>query len=522
MQLEFESGYIPESVFSELELQEFLSQFEIEIPLIPHKILRPLGEREAKEWFGRLSALETQIKRHNIDLECLLATSNSLLLLDELLPFFRDQQLEPYHVFDMGRFLRENANLARQEKSIPLSVKGEICIQISRVLDQNVTEDYSNIRLDAGELELRDSINRFEDKIARELELFEKEIFRQTGLKLIYPYPKEIAKDDTILDRVRDCQHLELSDEGDFFKIVFKLSSRIEKLIADKEAARNHWAGLMEEKLAKVNRDLAGYYSVFSEYYKTRKQRIFDYVLLAAIQKFQLCIPTFSTEPAIKLREGILPKLKGLRTTAYKPLNLDLGPGVNLLFGANMTGKTTVLKTLYFQLTLVKFGLPVPAEKLVLSHPPSIELQLKSSGNMGLGLSGFADEIRFFCKKADPSSVFLIDEMFHSTDPINGVELSKAFLTGLSYNCIYLCTSHYPEVLNIPGIRFFRMKDLEGEINTGDIEKLLKQVPYEVEEITAHEMKRIIRANKKPLLIALQFPLPEKVKMNIQKKINQT
>jgi DNA mismatch repair ATPase MutS len=201
-------------------------------------------------------------------------------------------------------------------------------------------------------------------------------------------------------------------------------------------------------------------------------------------------------------------------------LNIALGKGVNVLFGANMTGKTTVLKTLYFHLVLVKFGLPVPATVLTLGFPDRIGLQLRSSGQTGSGLSGFGEELRFFCGIDDSSSVYLIDELFHSTDPVNGVKLSKAFLMGLSASrSLFLCTSHYPDVLTIPGLTFFRMKDSELELNQSDIDHLLEQVPFEVETLPVGAVADNWTDSKKPLRIALHFPLSETIKQNIRKQL---
>jgi MutS-like protein len=522
MKLEFENGFIPDQIFKELDFRGFLAGFEQKIPLIPNKVLRPLSDRDANEWFSRISNLDDRLSAGEIDTKDLLQQSARLPALENLLPFFQDGHLEPYHLYDLGRFLKEDRILLDLEKVIPLREKEEVCYLIRQILSSAVTDDFSSIRLDVAEKKLAESVNNVEVELSRELPLFEKEILKQTGLKLVYPYPREIEKGHEKLESVKTCPFLEMKDEGAFYRIEYRLTDKIKKLIVEKEVLRDQWSRLMEEKLSGVNKSLLVFYKGFVEYYKNRKQRVFDYLLLDAKEKHGLCLPEFSSEHQLRLKKGRLPKLKSLNPKRYNPLDLELGPGVNLLFGANMTGKTTVLKTLYFQLILTKFGLPSPAESFELPYPSRVEIQLKSSGDLGKGLSGFADEIRFFCQPADPFSIFLIDEMFHSTDPINGVALSEAFLTGLRNSSnIYFCTSHYPEVLSIPGIKFFRMKDFEGEIKSDEIDKFLEQVPYEIESISAGKLKEIVKGSNKPLLIALQFPLPDTIKQNIQNKLKE-
>ncbi len=520
MKLEFEGGFIPDQIFKELDFQGFLTCFEKNIPAIPHRILRVLNEAEAGEWFSRLADLDSRITRHGIDIADLLQKAGELPALDAMLPFYRNRQLEPFHLFDLGTFLKKDSRLKTLEKNIPVPEKESVCRQIHQDLELYTSDDCSNIILTPEEMALRSLLNSMEEKIAGELSLFEHEIHRQTGLKLIYPYPKEIEKDHKELERIKSCQFLKLKDEGVFFRIDYRLSETIKNLVRERQTSQNRWDQLMEQKLLEMNNILAPSLTAFTDYYEKRKQRLFDYVILAVKRDQGLCFPEFRSESIVKLKRGILPVLKNLHSDRYNPLDLELNSGVNLLFGANMTGKTTVLKTLYFHLVLAKFGLPVPAESFILSHLNRVELQLKSSGDTGRGLSGFADEIRFFCSPADPPSIFLIDEMFHSTDPINGVALSEAFLGGLrDSDNTYICTSHYPEVLNIPDIRFLRMKDFEGEIDTGDLKSLLEKVPYELEEISAGRLEKTVKDNKKPLQIALQFPLPETIKANIKKKL---
>ena len=522
MKLEFESGLIPDEIYRELDFEGYLSSFEKSIPAIPHCVLRVLSESEAEERFNRLAKLDSGIDAHGIDTGGLLQKAGEIPSLGAMLPFFQKGLLEPFHLFDLGRFLKKNHSLEILERAVPVPDKEKVCRKIHQDLMAWTTEDFTGIKCNREEVALRNAINLLEEKTAAALSNIEQEIFRETGLKLIYPYPREVRKDDESLDRIDKCRHLELKDEGAFFRVDYHLNRTVEKLVTEQEKTREEWARLMEEKLKAVNKTLSAHLDAFLTYYEKRKQRLLDYAFLAVKKAHGLCFPEFVGASVVSLKKGCLPVLMNRSPDRYNPLDLELNKGVNLLFGANMTGKTTVLKTLYFHLALVKFGLPVPAESFSLPCLNRFGLQLKSSGDTGRGLSGFADELRFFSRSADPLSVFLVDEMFHSTDPVNGVSLSEAFLEGLrgSEN-IYLCTSHYPEVLNIPGVRFLKMKDFEGDLESCDLDELLESVPYEVEEISAGELKSVVKHNKKPLQIALHFSLPETIKKMIRKKLRE-
>jgi DNA mismatch repair ATPase MutS len=520
MTLEFETGLIPESVYRDLDFQKFLDQFDPEIPLIPHIILRPLRQSEAENHFRKLANLDKQLTLQQVDLSALVHQSGKLPAIDHLLPFYESLQLEPYHLFELGGFVQESLELEKLEKSVPLLGKSESCQAIRKTLLKFVSDDFGSLKLTVAEAELERSINRLNEEMGEALTRYEQLIYDETGLKLVYPFPKEIDKHHEHLQRVKDCTLLTLVEKDNVYLLEFVLTEAIEDLQQKKENLHQTWQQQIRKKLVALNRALQPYLQSFLTDYRQRKKRCFEYLLLHIKQKHDLCLPLLTTEMGITMQNGVLPLVKKQEPDRYQPLNIALGKGVNVLFGANMTGKTTVLKTLYFHLVLVKFGLPVPATVLTLGFPDRIGLQLRSSGQTGSGLSGFGEELRFFCGIDDSSSVYLIDELFHSTDPVNGVKLSKAFLMGLSASrSLFLCTSHYPDVLTIPGLTFFRMKDSELELNQSDIDHLLEQVPFEVETLPVGAVADNWTDSKKPLRIALHFPLSETIKQNIRKQL---
>ena len=157
-----------------------------------------------------------------------------------------------------------------------------------------------------------------------------------------------------------------------------------------------------------------------------------------------------------------------------------------------------------------------------MGFPDHTKLHLRSSGQLKSGLSGFGDELRFFCEMTGNFSIYLIDELFHSTDPANGIKLTKAFLQGFGdSNSIIMCTTHYPEVLELANITLYKMKDIEKMVPQGDLQSLLENIPYEIEQITSNDLHNQLKQSNYPLEVALQFPLPEKILENIQKELEK-
>jgi hypothetical protein len=158
-----------------------------------------------------------------------------------------------------------------------------------------------------------------------------------------------------------------------------------------------------------------------------------------------------------------------------------------------------------------------------LHFPEQVELHVKSAGAMSRNLSGFGDEIAFFTRELSPSAYILVDELFQSTDPVGGAELSKIVLQDFSHkDLVFFCTSHYPEVLHIRDISLFRMKDIDFEEETGhvlNLDTLMGTMPYELERILPQDIGNVLKESRKPLYLALHFPLPESIKEKIRKQL---
>ncbi len=523
MKLELNRKLIPDSLFHELDFTGFLSLFEINMPLLPRVTLNPLKKKDGETQFEHLRTLEKHIAAAKTDLKAIISKSSKLPFLDYLLPFFKSQRLEPYHLHSLGHFVSEDLGLEKLEKNFPVTEEFHDNDKIKKILETHTTKRFSGIRLSKQQKELKKEIEGLEKELTETVSLYEKKINHETELKMIYPYPKEILQNDKRLDLIKSCNLVSLASKGEILLVNYRLPKEMAAIVNKKQEKDDELTVSTNKTLSTINRALYPFYKGFNDYYEKRKKRVYAYVLLWAKERHALCYPDFRESACCQIEKGILPVLKKQTGKTYVPLSIDLEKGASVLFGANMTGKTTVLKTLYFHLIAVKAGLPVPATSFAITFPDHIAIQLKSSGTVSSGLSGFGEEIAFFCEKVGQNAFILVDELFQSTDPVTGAVLSEVILEEFSSkNLLFFCTSHYPEVLKVNGPSFFRMKDFPHDhIKEMNFQDLLLNIPYEVEKLSLEKMNHIHEQNKKSLSIALMFPLPDTIKKRILHKLGR-
>lgn len=140
---------------------------------------------------------------------------------------------------------------------------------------------------------------------------------------------------------------------------------------------------------------------------------------------------------------------QGLR---YQPVDIALQAGVCLVTGANMAGKTVLLKTMGVAQTMAQFGMFVPAQKARLSLVDDVVFSIGDEQNEMNGLSSFASEIikiSDIVKRARRERLLvLIDEPARTTNPIEGKAIVQAIcklLQGTPHT-VALITTHYNQL----------------------------------------------------------------------------
>lgn len=525
MKLEFEQNIVDQKLFNELSFNEYLDLFNIDVPLLPLRILRPLTKHNGEQHFHELNLLKSKVDDNSLALSQLISASKKIPYIENIIIFLKNKEIEQYHVYTLGKFLEENLLLSALERPYPiLSESSEVCLKIKSILKEYTCDNYSMIRVNKNDESIKIKIKEVENILKIKLIDYEKQVEKETGLKLIYPYPKELDCSEELHNKLSNCNLISVKKKGAAHLIEYTLPSDIQEDIENKRSLISELDKVMISRLNVLNKLLFEYVDDFIAYYEDRKKRVYQYILISTLKKYNLVIPNFSNKMTLEISEGVLPSLKNQKNHKYNPLDIDLDCGSNVLFGANMAGKTTVLKTIFFQLTAIRMGLPTPAKNVNLRFPEQVEFHLKSSGNIQKNISSFGEEVEFFTKEIRPFGYILVDEFFQTTNPISGIELSQIFLKEFSTkDMIFFCNTQYPEIISTKDISLFRMKDLdfkrEIEYNL-TLNDLIGKIPYEVEKISSVDVGKALKESKNPLYIALHFPLSKSIKEKIKQRLD--
>src|SRR5665213_3275804 len=127
----------------------------------------------------------------------------------------------------------------------------------------------------------------------------------------------------------------------------------------------------------------------------------------------------------------------------------------NLCFvtGANMSGKSTFLKTMGLMIYLSHVGFPVPAKSLKTSILNGLFTTINLTDNMNLGYSHFYSEVirvKDIVLKIKPDSRFLIifDELFRGTNVKDAYDASLMIISALTKirNNFFFISTHILEI----------------------------------------------------------------------------
>ncbi|NLA15412.1 MAG: hypothetical protein GX877_02605 [Bacteroidales bacterium] len=181
--------------------------------------------------------------------------------------------------------------------------------------------------------------------------------------------------------------------------------------------------------------------------------------------------PVLSIEGMVNpMIADILVKSKG----TFQPVSVTLHQGPCLLTGANMSGKTVVLKTLALIQALTQFSFFVPARTAQIPLVKDVFLVVGDKQDYYKGLSSFAaemlalDRIMDKIKKGNRFFV-LVDEPARTTNPYEGTAILCALLAFMEqYRVMSLISTHYGE-LNT-AVRKLRVVGFEGEKAVGRID----------------------------------------------------
>ncbi|GEM_PF-3823705 len=517
MRLEFKKGHYDEKIYNELAIESYLELFNFNIPFLSNVIIGPLTTQNATNYYQELE----NIKNENCNLDDLLKYAERLPNIESLLSLNEDATLTHQDLFNLGKVVATEELLLQYEVGALPKIDRNFLSHIKEIVNKYSDDAGQTIKLTSQANMAKELFKNSEDIFMHHVKSIEDAIFADTKIKLTYPYAKEIPLGDSRIDKIKGYSKTTIVPVDDYLHISIKNDDRIEKLESIKDRANNKFQTEIHEILCRLTLEIKEFDGDLNSYYQFRKSSIIKYILLSNIKKNQLVIPAIRNDE-FRIENGRLPVLENKAPHGYVPLTLSISQGPTMLFGGNMSGKTTLLKTISFHLLLVQFGIPVPAKKLELPFPAQHNIHLKSSGDLTLGLSSFAEELSFF-EKVKNYNYVLVDELFQSTNPTAGSKLAKLFASSFSSDkMFFIFSTFYADLLKIKKVRLLQMQGpamRSKSIEEKNYQTLLKSVPFTAKNIDRDKIHDLKKSNLEQVKMALLFNIPTRIKTKIIKLI---
>lgn len=206
----------------------------------------------------------------------------------------------------------------------------------------------------------------------------------------------------------------------------------------------------------------------------------------------------------------------------FQPVDVEIQPRATLVTGANMAGKTVLLKSVALAQCLMQFGFWVPAAKAEMQLVEEVLMSIGDEQDELNGLSSFAAEMFRINEiveqvKSGRRILVLIDELARTTNPVEGRAIVNGvvdFLTG--HGVMALVTTHYNGIeapcrkLRVKG---FVEKDIQGRITLKNINDY---IDYSLEEDEGNEIPQ--EALRIAALLGVDDELLEKAKRFLEER----
>jgi DNA mismatch repair ATPase MutS len=237
-----------------------------------------------------------------------------------------------------------------------------------------------------------------------------------------------------------------------------------------------------------------------------------------------LCKPVVAHE--ITTYKGLFnPQVKAILAANHKQfqaVDIDLHPGPCVVTGANMAGKTVLLRTIALAQYLFQFGFFIPATE---AHIVPVELVMNSVGDQQSelqGLSSFASEMLNIngilkAAKSNKQILALIDEPARTTNPAEGLAIANAVIDELAGHKVRsVITTHYSGITG--GVRKLKVVGLKTELlpETISPENINDFIDYSLTENTEGTVPA--EAIRIATLLGIDEELLEKAKCYISRK----
>lgn len=222
-----------------------------------------------------------------------------------------------------------------------------------------------------------------------------------------------------------------------------------------------------DEIRAKLSAELFPFSSLLSE--NSERIATLDLLLAKARQALKLgLVRPEITEYQTDLHELFHPEIKSSllsQSKKYQPVDIVITSEPLLITGANMSGKTVLLKSISLAQTMLQFGFFIPAQRASMMLMEEIHLSIEEQISELSGLSSFATEILTIDSmiktvKKNVKILAIVDELARTTNPEEGKRMVRAFVEIMEkYAIPAIVTTHYTGIetpvrrLRVAGLR---------------------------------------------------------------------
>lgn len=254
---------------------------------------------------------------------------------------------------------------------------------------------------------------------------------------------------------------------------------------------------------------------------------LLDVVLAKARQAKtgQLTLPQIREEGEMVFEGLFHPQIREIlkqEGRAFQAIDLKLEKRATVITGANMAGKTVLLKSVQLAQYLMQFGFYVPARRACM---PLVEQVLTSIGDDQdelNGLSSYAAEmlrVDEMIRQARQQSkvLVLIDELARTTNPVEGRAIVNGVVDFLTtHRVMAMVTTHYSGIT--AGCRKLRVRGFVENRTEGDmtLKNINEFIDYSLEEDSGEEVPR--EAMRIARMLGVDCGLLERVENYLQEE----
>ncbi len=248
-----------------------------------------------------------------------------------------------------------------------------------------------------------------------------------------------------------------------------------------------------------------------------------DVILAKArqIQSIGLTIPAVSINGTTCYKDLFHPQVKASLANdnrSFQPVDIQFDHTPTLITGANMGGKTVVLKTLTLCQYLFQFGFGIPASGAEIAVRDDVFFCIGDEQSIERGLSSFAAEMKNIdavikASRQNKKILALIDEPARTTNPTEGSALVEALIKVLDGRDMSLVlTTHYDinpghaHCLRVKGFEDGRMNYTLVEVDGGEVphEALNIAESLDIDRLWISEARRLLETAAAPHYIVKQ------------------